>query len=128
MPLMTEAMDKEDWERMDKGLPPLPKKKIIRPEPKMPNVENRIMFADIPLDKFEKLISARRRSIKNDEGMRFIGMDIVIELKKGPGRPPKTEVEEKSESRVISGWMIEGDWTKLYFKIRDKVDFKVIQY
>lgn len=127
MPLMQEAMDKEDWERMDKGLPPLPKKKVVKPEPKFPKIENQIAFVDIPLDRFEKLISARRKVIKNDEGVQFVGMDLVIELKKGAGRPAKSDNPELS-SRTITGWMIEADWYKLYRHIREKIDIRVVVY
>jgi hypothetical protein len=125
--MMTEAIDKADWELLDKGLPIRKKPKVIIPPPKMPKVENQIVFADIPLDRFEKLISARRRTILNEDGIRFIGMDIKIEVKKRAGRPLKSENPE-SQSKTIEGWMAEGDWHILYRHIREKIDFKVIVY
>ena len=37
-----DAIPLDDWERMQKGLPPRPEKKIVRVEPEFPKVENRI--------------------------------------------------------------------------------------
>jgi len=130
MTIMQTAVEKEDWELMQKGLPPRKKKVVQIPNPEMPEVENLLKFEDIPLDKFEKLISARRRKIDNKEGVKFIGFDVVMEVrdKRKPGRPPKDEEKaiEELEKRIISGWMLEGEWYKVFRHIRDKIDFKVI--
>jgi len=125
---MKEAMDLQDWERMDKGLPPLPKKRVIIPEPKFPVIENLLKFKDIPLDRFDKLISARRRTIKNEDGVTFIGMDVIIELKgkRKAGRPLTNKEEEVFESETIRGWMQEGEWYELYRHAREKIDMNKI--
>jgi len=120
--MQQEAIDREDWERQDKGLAPLPKKKIVILSQKEPDVENQVKFDDIPLDRFVKLISARRRSIVNEQGARFIGYDVIVELKgKRKAGRPKEDAEEP-QSEILSGWMIEGNWLKLYRHIRDKID------
>ncbi len=129
--MQIEAMDLQDWERQDKGLPPLPKKKIVRKPIEMPEVENLLKFKDVPLDRFEKLVSARRNTIKNAEGARFIGYDVIITLKgnKKPGRPltlKEGEEPQKLESKTISGWMQEGEWLELYRHIRDRIDLSRI--
>jgi len=54
-----EAMSKENWERIDKGLPPIKKVKIVRPEPEKPKIENEIKFDDIAKT-FVSLESAKR--------------------------------------------------------------------
>lgn len=126
--MQIEAIDREDWERQDKGLPPLPKKKTVIQAQKEPDVDDQIKFDDIPLDRFEKLISARRRSIANEQGARFVGYDVKIELKgkRKAGRPKEDAEEPRSE--ILSGWMIEGNWLKLYRHIRDKIDLSRIAW
>lgn len=133
MPLMTEAIDREDWELMDKGLSPKKKPQIVKPEQKLPQIDNQLKFEDIPLEEFESLISARRKNIKNENGAIFVGYDVKIALKtvKKLGRPSfkdKIEKEEKKEpeKRILSGWMLEGDWYIFYRHLRDKIDFKRI--
>jgi len=123
---MAEAIDKEDWERMDKGLTPVKKPKVVIPEPKFPKIDNHLKFEDVPIDRFEKLLSARRSVVKNEEGARFIGYDVLIEFKgkRKPGRPPETKEEIPPE--IISGWMIEGDFLHLYRLIRDRVNIAKI--
>lgn len=54
MALYRDALPLEDWKRIDKGLPPRPKKKVIRQEPEFPQIPNRIEFVKIPLDKLEQ--------------------------------------------------------------------------
>jgi len=126
-PMMTEAIDREDWELMDKGLPPRKKPQRNIVPPTFPKIENQVKFEDIPLDRFERLISARRRAITNEDGVKFVGMDVVIELKieKKLGRPPE---KKESQPKDIKGWMMEGDWQKFYLHTRKKLDFKVISY
>jgi hypothetical protein len=112
---MNEAMSKEDFERADKGLPPIKKPKIERPDPEFPLVKDLIKFDDIPIAEFDKIVTSNRRAIRNEEGVIFIGFDVTILLKPKQeedtehkvGRPPKPQ------PRVLKGWMIEGDFEKL---------------
>ena len=133
MPLMQEAISRENWERMEKGLKPIKQKVIPRPEPKRPDISNEIKFKDIPTDDFVELEYARRNTIKNFEGMRFIGYDVSMiissEGKRKPGRPPKDEKEEiPVESKTITGWMGEGDFLQLVRTYRKKINLQVINW
>jgi hypothetical protein len=116
MSLMNEAISREDFERQEKGLPPLKKDKIVRPEPEFPKVDNLIKFDDIPILDFERIVTSAMRRIKNKEGVNFIGYDVTILLKarRRAGRPTKEEEEAgEPQPRILKGWMIEGDFEKL---------------
>ncbi len=102
-----DAIPLEDWERIEQGLSPLPKKREIRPEPEFPKVENRIDFESIPLDKVMRINAVRKNVIKNKEGVRFIGYDIEIELK---------------DLKPLQGWLLEGELVRLVPLIREKTD------
>ena len=102
-----DAIPLEEFERMEQGLPPRPKKKVIRPEPEFPRVENRIEFVDIPLEKLVRIEGIRKNILKNSEGVRFIGFDIELELK---------------DSKPLTGWILEGDLYQLLPFVREKTD------
>lgn len=131
MALMREAMSKLDFERSEKGLPPLKSVLMERPKPPSPEVENEITMAHI-LDGYDvELESAKRRPIKNKDGMLFIGFDVVINLnptlkKKGPGRPKETD-DDKLEPRILAGWMNEGQFLSLVRTYRKQIDQQVIR-
>ncbi len=108
---LREAIPLEDFERMEKGLPPLPKKKEIRPDPEPPMVENRIEFESIPLDKAVRLTRVREHSQRNKDGVIFIGYDIELELK---------------DSRPLQGWVDEGTLIKLIPLIRERTDQAIL--
>ena len=128
MALMQEAMTKADFERSEKGLPPFKVKKIVRPEPEKPEIENEITFNDTT--GFIELIRAERKSVKNAEGVRFIGFNIEIELegKKKAGRPKESEKEIPPEPRVLEGWMAEGDFMELVRTYRKEINPQVIKW
>ena len=135
MPLMTEAISREDWELMEQGKRPKPRPRIERPEPPKPVIENEIKFEDIPLDDFVELEYARRNTLKNPEGSRFIGFDVSMilksnaQLKRKAGRPPKEEKEEIStEPKILTGWMNEGDFLTLVRMCRKKINPQVINW
>jgi hypothetical protein len=102
-----DAVSLEDFERAEKGLPPLPKKKIIREEPEFPQIPNRIEFAKIPLDKLVRIEAIRKNVLKNKDGVRFIGYNIEIEMK---------------DSKSLQGWIMEGDLYKCLPYLREKTD------
>ena len=96
--IMKDAIPREDWTRIDKGLAPLPKKKVERPDPIPPKVENQIQFKDVPIEKLVRIQAVKKRIVKNEEGARFIGYDAIIEVK---------------DSKPLTGWFLEGDMMKL---------------
>ena len=111
MGIPREAIDLEDWKRMDKGLPPRKKAKVVISEPKNPVVANQINFVEIPLDKVVRLEAVRRNVIKNDDGVRFLGYDLIIQMK---------------DSKSKNGWMVEGDLMKLLPHVRDLTDESIL--
>ena len=113
MPIMNEAMPKEEWKRRERGERIQKPKPIPRQEPAFPKVKDLIKFEDIPLTEFEKVMNAKMRRIRNEEGVNFIGYDVTILLKgkRGAGRPKEDESE--LPPRTLTGWMIEGDYEKL---------------
>jgi len=102
-----DAIPLEDFLRMEKGLPPRPKKKIVRVEPEFPKVENRIEFEKLPLDKLAGITGIRKNVLRNKDGVHFIGHDIEIEVK---------------DSKPIQGWIGEGDLIRLIPLIREETD------
>ena len=128
MALMKEAMSKDDFERVEKGLPPFKPKKEPRPEPERPEVEGEITFEDIL--GFIELLRAERKMIKNAEGISFIGfsVEIMLEGKKKPGRPKESEKEIPIEPTVLEGWMCEGDFMELVRTYRKEINSQVIKW
>ena len=128
MAIMQEAMTKADFERAEKGLPPFKPKKVVRPEPETPEVEDEIKFEDT--QGFIELLRAERKTVKNAEGVRFIGysVEIMVEGKKKPGRPKESEKEIPVEPRVLEGWMCEGDFLKLVRTYRKEINSQVIKW
>ncbi len=97
MTIPKDAMTLEDYERYEKGLPPLPKKKIERPDPIPPKIEN-LKFDDLPIEKLVRIQAVRKKILKNAEGVNFIGFDAIIEIK---------------DSKPLTGFFFEGDMEKL---------------
>jgi hypothetical protein len=133
MPLMQEAVTMENFDRQEKGLPPLKPEVMKRPEPERPKVKNEIKFEDIPIDDFVELEYAKRNTLKNEEGMRFIGYDVNMvintQLKRGPGRPKESEKDEvRVEPKTLVGWMDEGNFLTLVRHVRKKINPQVINW
>jgi len=106
-----EAVPMEDFLRMERGLPPRPKAKIIRPEPEFPKVDNQIKFESIPLDRVIGIERIRKNVLKNKDGIHFIGYDIQIEVR---------------DSKPLQGWILEGDLVRLKPFIREKTDQAIL--
>lgn len=119
MPLMQEAMGKEDWDRAEKGLPPIKKEVKKKPEPDLPEVKGMLFFEDIKIERFNRLLGAKMHSVPNKEGMRFIGYDVQIEL---------APTEKEKEPKVVKGWMPESEWLLLLGNARSKIDIRVVQF
>ena len=119
MPLQREAMTQENFDRSEKGLPPIIPESLERREDVMPKVKNEIALSDIPPGEIE-LLHAKRKSRKNSEGVTFVGYDvkIVVLKKKDPDSP----------DIVIDGWMIEGDFMQFVRNYRTTINQQVINW
>lgn len=106
MKMMREAIDKEDFDRIDKGLPPRPKPKVNIPEPDPPEVPDQIKVEDVPKEKFVGLAGVRKRVVSNAEGVRFMGFDVSIDV----------------EGKTLNGWMAEKDLRDLMQTFKEKID------
>lgn len=97
MPIMREAIDKEDFDRKEKGLSPRPKKKIVMPDPEAPMVEKRMTIKDIPIEDLMSF-TEEKKTVSNREGVKFIGFDVIIRLR---------------DKKPLLGWMAEKDVLQL---------------
>ncbi len=130
--MMNEAVSKETFERMEKGLPPLKHKRFDVPDPSKPVIDNEITMKDIPSGYDVQLDSARKNTLKNEQGIRFIGFDVIITLnpipkKRGPGRPKESE-EGQPEQKELKGWMMEGAFLEFLRTYRKQIDQQVIHW
>jgi hypothetical protein len=129
MALMKEAMSKEDFERQEQGLPPIKRTKVIREEPSPPEVERQITLSDIPEGTI-LLEYARRRRVRNKEGINFIGYDVKITVEpvqkqKDTKKEPLAKILEDVE---LEGWMIEGEFLAFFRMHRKEIDQQVIRW
>jgi hypothetical protein len=130
MPLMNEAVSKDNFDRFEKGLPPLKPKKVVIPDPPRPIVDNEVKMTDIPEDYEIKLDYAHRKTVRNDEGVMFIGFEVNIDLlpiskKRGPGRPKESDDPKPLN---LKGWMIEGEFLQFVRTYRKQIDQQVINW
>ena len=95
--VMQEAISKEDFERMQKGLPPKAKPKIKMPVYDPPTVKKQLKIEDIPIGEVAGF-TAQKHVVTNTEGVKFIGADVIINIK---GQNP------------MKGWMAEKDLLQL---------------
>ena len=110
MKIMLEAIDKADWDRLEKGLPMRPKKKVVMPEPDPPEVPDQIFLEDVLKEKFKTLAGARKRVVRNAEGVMFMGFDVSIDLEDG---------------KRMDGWMSEADIRKLIRLFKNQIDSRI---
>jgi len=129
MPLMQEAMIREEWERKELGLPPLKKKKVERPDPVPPKVDKLLSFKEVPLDRFVRLISVKRNNIKNKDGVSFIGYDAEMEIKVEvkSQKPLDKILSEEGKTYILSGWFPEGEWMQFLRNMRSRIDLSMLQ-
>jgi len=129
MPLMQEAMSREEWERKELGLPPLKKKKVERPDPVPPKVDKLLSFKEVPLDRFVRLISVKRNNIKNKDGVSFIGYDAEMEIKVEvkSQKPLDKILSEEGKTYILSGWFPEGEWMQFLRNMRSRIDLSMLQ-
>lgn len=126
MPIMNEAVSKEDFDLMERGMKPAKKKVEPRPEPPMPVIEQIVKVVDIPENYTVRLDEAFRSIKKNKDGMRFIGYDVVIRLI--PVTPEEKKAGRPFEPKTLTGWMIEGEFLALLRKYSKEIDRKVIHW
>ena len=97
MAIMKEAMNKEDWDRVQKGLKPRAKRKVEMPKYDLPEVKGRIELKHVPIGEVVGFFSSPK-PIRNAEGVRFIGHEVTINIR---------------DKKPINGWMQEGDVIRL---------------
>jgi hypothetical protein len=132
MTMMNEAVSKDNFERMEKGLPILKPKKVVVPDPPKPVMDNEITMKDIPEGYSVHLSHAAQKPIRNKDGILFIGFDVIIDLnpvakKRGPGRPKESE-EGQPEPKELKGWMMEGTFLEFVRTYRKQIDQQVIHW
>jgi hypothetical protein len=126
--MLNEAVSKENWERMEKGLPPLKPKNVVLPDPPKPVISNELKLTDIPPNCDIQLDHAQRNTVRNEEGLRFIGFDVTITCtpkKKKPGKPPTGSIDEPV---TISGWMEEGTFLSFVRTYRNQIGQQAIHW
>ena len=95
---MKDAVDMEDFDRWDKGLPPRKKIQPKIPEPKLPDVEN--PFPKINFSNVVEIFECKKKPARNPDGMVFIGYSVSLKVK-----------DDKDKEPVVkSGWMPESDY------------------
>ena len=95
---MKDAVDMEDYQRWDKGLPPKKEKAPAMKEPEPPQVADILTLAKLKLQEVVALPRGRHRGIRNKEGIMFMGFDVTIQLKDG---------------KKVSGWMPTADFHEM---------------
>ena len=119
MPLMKEAMSKTDYERKEQGLAQLRPVKIVRPEHEKPPVEDEIFMKDIPKDYKLNLEYARKSSVRNLDGVLFVGYEVSIDF---------TPIKGTKDHPPILGWMVEGTFLEFVRTYRKHIDQQVINW
>ena len=91
------AMPEEDFNLWDEGKKVAKKKLKPRPEPKA--VKDSILALDkIDLNSVTLAVSGKRNVKKNQDGVRFIGFDVSLQMK---------------GDKNIAGWMPENEYLEL---------------
>jgi hypothetical protein len=109
--MMRDAVSMANWKRMERGLAPLPEPKVKREEPIPPVVEGQLRFDDLPAGEIRDVSrKLRHPSIKNSEGVNFVGYDVFVDV----------------EKKDFSGWMNELDCERLEKRIpAERSDLRV---
>jgi len=103
-----DAVSLENFERMERGLPPRARPKVVRTEPIPPVVPDQIAFKDIPTGELHEF-NARSCTHKNSEGSWFTGYNVFLETRDG---------------KTVQGWLPEGEFIKLKLRIQvEKPEF-----
>ncbi len=90
-----ELVDMDNFERWQAGKPLKAEPKPEIPEPKPPKVKDQLTAENIDADKVAAVLSGKRRVVKNETGVRFIGFDLVLKMKDG---------------KKLAGWMALKDF------------------
>jgi hypothetical protein len=112
--LLREAMTKDNFDRVERGLSPLKPKVVERADPKPPSMDDEILSSDVKEGYKVKLEYANRVAKKNEEGVSFMGYEVKINLLL------------KKETLTLKGWMIEGEFLTFVRNNREQIDQSVI--
>lgn len=90
-----ELVDMDNFQRWqdDKPLKPEPAPRI--PEPKPPKVKDQLTADNIKIEDVAALLTAKRKPVRNANGVIFLGFDLGLEMKNG---------------KKVSGWMPAKDF------------------
>ncbi len=100
---MKEAVDMEDFERWQKGLPPKKKKTLPPPEPAPLDIKNLIRADKIRPESVLEILQATRKPMRNRDGVVFTGFNVSFRL----------AGKKEGEPETVSGWMPDADWVRL---------------
>jgi len=92
------AISDEDYQRWDSGKRARPKPAPVHPEPAPLKGKKPLALDKISLDNISLAVSGRRNVKRNPDGVRFIGFDVVLQMKEG---------------KDVEGWMTEGPYVEL---------------
>jgi hypothetical protein len=96
MVIPRDAISKEDFDAMERGIPVYRKPQPKKADPTPPNVPNQVRFEDICGGEVEDA-EAKPSSRKNAEGSVFCGYNFFAKFRDG---------------KVVQGWMTEFDMQK----------------
>jgi len=96
--IMREAVDKEDFKLWDRG-EPIPKKQPEPHEDPKPIKAEVLELDKVDIGKITGSPQGRRKAMKNDEGVSFMGFDVSLTFS-GTKKP-------------MAGWMTEADYIVL---------------
>lgn len=120
-PPIQEAMSAEEYERWDKGLPPLPKRKEVKADAAPLKEEGELTANEVLEEADLPSFSAVRQNKKNKDGIIFICFNVTY-LK---------NVEQKGKkatAQKVEGWMVEGEFLRLLALAGNRIERKNIQY
>lgn len=96
-----EAVDMEDYNRWDRGLPLKKKVEAKIPDPEPPKIENRL--PPIKPEDVLEVFETKKQPVRNLAGVMSIGYHVSLKIVREKDKPPIT----------LSGWMPEVDYLNL---------------
>lgn len=97
---MKRMMNRDEFEAWDRGKPVPKRRAVAPPEPEPPKVKNLLTMDKINMGDISKVITGRRNVIRNDEGTRFMGFYVALEM----------APDESGKVKNVDGWMPEADY------------------
>ncbi len=90
-----ELLDVDNFERWQEGKPLKKEKPPKMPEPEPPQVKNTLTMENLKIEDVGSIPSAKRKPVRNKEGVIFVGFDVVVNMKNG---------------KRVAGWMPAKDF------------------